>query len=267
MFWRKKKKVNRRIAPRQPRHRQGRRWIDLRVLASVLLSGVLVAAAGWTGAMLSDPQTFPVRSVRVIGDFQRLSREQLQELVAPHATGGFFHADVGSMRRAVMALPWVDAVSVRRVWPDSLQILVTEQAPFARWSDKGVLNPRGEVFYPDPESVPDGLPEFAGPMGQEEAVMNAYRDMSRALAPVGLKIRRLVLDERRAWRLELDNGIELKLGRSGHYPRLVQFVRLYPRFLADKAENVRSVDFRYTNGFAVLWKGQPGMPAAGVQEG
>jgi len=267
MFWKKKKRVNRRIVPRQPRHPSGRRWISPRVLASLLLSGLLVAGAGWTGALLSDPQTFPVRSIRIIGEFQRLSRAQLQELVAPHAAGGFFHADVAGMRRAVMALPWVDAVSVRRVWPDSLHVLVTEQVPFARWGDKGVLNPRGEVFYPDPESVPDGLPEFTGPMGQEGVVMNAYRDMSRALAPVGLKIRKLVLDERRAWRLELDNGIELKLGRFGHYPRLVQFVRLYPHVLADRAENVRSIDFRYTNGVAVLWKGPRTMPVPGGQEG
>lgn len=259
----KRKKTNRRIAPKQER-----RWISPRVMASVVLGAVLVAAAGWGSAELFDPQTFPIRSIQIIGDLHHLSKAQLQDIVASHATGGFFNVDVGSIQRAVTELPWTDSVSVRRVWPDSLHIRVTEQVPFARWGEKGLLNARGELFYPESDDIPSGLPDFHGPEGQEGAVMSAYRDMSRALAPVGLRITKLVLDERRAWLLELDNGIELKLGRVDHYPRLVRFVRVYPKLLAGKAEAaVRSVDFRYTNGFAVLWKGQPEGLAAGVQGG
>lgn len=259
---RKRKKTNRRIVPKQER-----RWINPRVMASVVLGAILVAATGWGSAELSDPRTFPIRSIQIIGDLHHLSKGQLQDIVVPHATGGFFNVDVRSIRRAVMELPWADSVSVRRVWPDSLHILVTEQVPFARWGEKGVLNARGELFYPGPDSVPGGLPDFHGPDAQEGAVVNAYRDMSRALAPVGLRITKLVLDERRAWRLELDNGIELSLGRVDHYPRLVRFVRIYPKLLASRTGAVRSIDFRYTNGFAVLWKGQPEGPIAGVQGG
>lgn len=265
MFWKRKKKANRRIAPKQPE--QPRRRINPRILASLLLSVVLMAAAGWGSVELADPRRFPVRSIQIIGDSQHLSREQLQEIVAARAGGGFFNVDVGGIRSAVMALPWADSVSVRRVWPDSLHILVTEQVPLARWGEKGVLNARGQVFYPEVRSIPEGLPAFFGPEGQESAVTGGYRDMNRALAPVGLRIVKLALDERRAWRLELDNGMEVKLGRIDHYPRLVRFVRMYPRYLAEKSDNVRSVDFRYTNGFAVLWKTRPGMPAAGVQGG
>lgn len=259
---RKRKKANRRIAPKQER-----RWIDPRVVASVALGAILAAAVGWGSAELSDPQTFPIQSVQIIGDLHHLSRGKLQDIVAPHATGGFFNVNVGSIQRAAMELPWTDSVSVRRVWPDGLHILVTEQVAFARWGEKGLLNARGELFYPEPDDIPSGLPDFHGPDGQEGAVMSAYRDMSRALAPVGLKITKLVLDERRAWRLELDNGIELRLGRVDHYLRLVRFVRAYPKLLASRVETVQSVDFRYTNGFAVLWKGRPEGTTAGVRGG
>ncbi|NIR59659.1 MAG: cell division protein FtsQ, partial [Gammaproteobacteria bacterium] len=143
--------------------------------------------------------------------------------------------------------------AVRRVWPDRLTLTVVEREPLARWGEADVISRRGETFRPSAASIPEGLPVLEGPPGRAQALAARYRELERALAPTGLGVRRLAQDARRSLRLELSNGIELRLGGKAVQARLARFVRSYAPALARRAEGIRYVDLRYTNGFAVGW--------------
>jgi cell division protein FtsQ len=99
-------------------------------------------------------------------------------------------------------------------------------------------------------------------------VVDAYRRHQAALAPLGMSISELRLTPRRSWRMRLDNGMQLALGRLQPDERLARFVALYPRlFLASAAGSAQTatdkaaaaaapitpvtVDLRYSDGFAV----------------
>jgi len=209
--------------------------------------------SGWGVVRLADPHTLPLRAVRVEGALQHVSRTQLRAAIMPHATAGFFGVDVDAIKRAVTQLPWVESVSVRRIWPDSLGVEVVEQAAFARWGGGGLVNPDGALFAAEPSTYPEGLPELRGPVDSEAALVRGYREMSETLAALGLRITGLVLDERRAWRLYLANGMELVLGRQDTAARLTRFVRAFKKELQTAAANIRRVDLRYARGFAVSW--------------
>lgn len=223
------------------------------VLLSVGVLGATVAGVRW----LLLPQTLPIKRVLIGGQFQHLTAGQLQAAIANTVSGGFFTVKVGAVMQAAHTLPWVDTVSVRRIWPDTLRLDVVEQVPLARWGEHALVNRRGERFTPPADSLPTNLPSLQGPSGLEAALTRNYYDMGKALAPAGLKITRLIQDERRSWRVTLDNGIELRLGRDDAYPRLLRFVRLYPKVLAARASQIASIDLRYTNGFAVAWNHPP----------
>jgi cell division protein FtsQ len=195
--------------------------------------------------------------VQISGQFQHLTSAQLQEAVAGTVVGGFFTVNVQAVMRAARTLPWVDTASVRRVWPDTLRLEVTEQVPVARWGEHDLLNRRGERFAPPADTLPSGLPQLQGPDGLEATLTASYYEMGKALAPDGLKITRLIQDPRRSWHVGLDNGIELRLGHDSAYTRLLRFVRLYPKVLATRATEIATIDLRYTNGFAVAWNHQP----------
>ena len=236
--------------------------------ASQLLSlSLLVGSAIWCVTWLRNPTNMPLRSVHIEGEFRKLSKQDVQAAVAAAVSGGFFTVNVEAVRRAAESLPWVESATVRRVWPDALQLQVTEQRAAARWGDDGVLNMRGELFKPDAASIPAKLPQLSGPEPLRRRVMEHYIAMTATLAPIGRRVKALRLDQRRAWVVRLDSGVELKLGRDAALDRLNKFVRVYPTVFAAREADLETVDLRYSNGFAVRWDRLPEETAGQQQEG
>lgn len=217
-------------------------------------AALLVAGLAWGGQKLFEPATLPLKSVRVPNSLQRVTQEELREAILPHVNKGFLGLDMPAVRRSVESLPWVRRVSVRRHWPDTLEVRVEEQQPLARWADKGLINRDGELFSPPADQIPADLPVLEGPEQTQAELAEKYTEMQRILGAVGLRIIRLTMSARRAWDLRLDNGLVVVLGREEAYPRLLRFVRVFPAVLKAQMEHIERVDLRYTNGFAVRWR-------------
>jgi cell division protein FtsQ len=224
-----------------------------RSVTGLLLVAVLAATVFAGKLWLSDPHRFPLNVVEVKGDFRYLGKQQLQAAVAPYATGGFFTVDVAAIRTAAEALPWVKKASVKRVWPETLRVQIEEQQPVARWGEQGFLNKAGEPFVPWQENVTMELPSLAGPDGHELKVLDNFRRVSATLEPLGVKVTRMALDNRRAWHLQLDDAVLLELGRTDGRQRLQRFVRAWPAVFAGRLDALQRVDLRYSNGFSVNW--------------
>lgn len=218
---------------------------------------LLLMLAGFMGAgvqMLQDPYRFPLRVVKVDGELKYLERDRVKAAVIPLIDGGFFTAGVSGIQQAVQALPWVYRVEVRRGWPDTLHVFITEQEPVARWGEAGYLNRFGEVFSPEDKVIDVALPQLFGPEGHGKLVLEEFGHMARRLQPLGLSVTELSLDDRRAWRLVLDNNLTLALGRTDKDRRLQRFINVFPVLFADRVENLGRVDLRYSNGLAAHWR-------------
>ena len=249
IFARQSKKKNRRL-----QQEQVKRWDfnpKLLSLAGVVLVLLVASYAVWHKLM--DPQTLPLRQVQLEAPFNKVSKEMLQKVVSSQVKGGFFSADMNAVTTAVSDLPWVDTVKLRRVWPDTLRVTVTEQVALARWRDQALVNVRGELFYPAAETFPDGLVELDGPENTVTLMASQFHLFNETLQQGGLGMKRISLTQRRAWEVELSDNTLIVLGRNDMEQRLQRFVRFYPQ-LAARADTVKRVDMRYTNGFAVQWQ-------------
>lgn len=231
------------------------RYVGRALIALVGATAAFAAHALWGDVALIESTKFPFRALRVEGTFEHVTAPQLTAVVAPYAADGFFKADVRAIKQALEDLPWVYQASVRRVWPDVLHVTVTEESAVARWQEEGLVNREGRVFYPPERDVRlQGLPLLQGPPRTSVQVMNAYVRLNEQLAPVGLRIACLSMDARRSWRLALDNGMKLTLGRKDSERQLERFVRFYSGTLDGRIADVEEVDLRYTSGFAVRWR-------------
>lgn len=215
------------------------------------LAGVLALVFGLDH--LLRPETYPVRQVSFEGPFQQVSQEALMRGVSDAVSGNFFLVDLETIRRKAERVAWVHRVSVRRRWPDGVHIRFTEQVLAARWGADAWVNIDGERVELHQSAGPEGLPQLHGPDGSHAQLLDHYRRLAELLDPVGLRVARLTLTARHTWEIGLDNGIALIVGREEPAPKVERFARLYSGTLAGVAAQVKEVDLRYTNGFAVEW--------------
>ncbi len=223
---------------------------------TVVTLPVVAVLNGWFAS-----ERWPLGQLRVSAEFQRVSAEQVQAAARPHLDRGFFAVDLEGVRASLAALPWVEQVAVRKLWPDTLEIALVEHRALARWGESRLLSDRGVLFeVPDLETL-QGLPRFEAADSQIDEVMQMYARTQPLLTLVGDAPQHLQLSPRGAWTLLLGSGTELVLGRSQPLPRLERFVAALPELKRAEARPLLRADLRYANGFALLWAEPPALEA------
>lgn len=221
-------------------------WLNW--LANFLLAISLVATLYAAVFAVVHLPIFPLREVVVEGQLNHVNREQVKLIVAKHLKGNFFTLDLIKARNAFKKLPWARNVSLRRRWPDTLEVVIEEHQALARWGSIALVNTHGELFY---AASNQDLPVFLGPGDGVIEVASQYMEVSKSLKLADLTIATLALSPRRAWQVTTSNGMVIELGRVDIASRLDKFVRVYRNTIASLSMKVSYADLRYPNGFAV----------------
>jgi len=229
-------------------------WGIAITLVALPIVGVL---NGW---FASD--RWPVTKLDVRAEFNHISAEQIRAAVAPHLGEGFFAINLADVRTAVAKLPWVEHAEARKRWPDSIELVVYEQQPYARWGSDRLINRHGQVFSVAGSEGLQGLPELSGPDDRLDDVIQFHADCLKEFSGSGLIVSAVTLSPRGGWTLTLASGASIAIGREHPRERLKRFLDAWPKLAAGRSEAPTYVDLRYANGFAVRWTGAP--PAAPV---
>jgi cell division protein FtsQ len=222
-----------------------------------LLISILVVAGvwdGWRELKAQGADLLPIRYVRIEGVFQYITKDEIKQALQAHVMTGFLNADMHLIRQALLSLPWIAQVKVKRVWPDAIEIKVYEQYPVARWNNIGLLNEQGDLFMPNNLAKFNKLPLLYGPLGQENKLMTVMKQLQAELANQSLGLAEFYVNERRAWTLVLTNELILKLGRKEPLQAFQRFLSTVPILGKDRMTAMAIVDLRYSNGFAVTQK-------------
>lgn len=251
--------------------------LDVRMTAATAraLGGVaaLVAAIALAWWLARQPM-FQMRGITLEGELTHQTLRTLRAQVAPRIAGNFFTIDLDRARATFETVPWVRRAVVRRVWPDHLAVRIEEHKAAALWiSDDGndrIVNTFGEVFEANLAEVEDdALPRLAGPRGAAARMLDAYRALAQALAPLEQSIVTLRLSGRGSWRAVLADGAVIELGRGEEadlVARTEAFVRTLPQVRAAYQQPLLRADLRHPDGYALRLKGvTTTSPRAGSQ--
>jgi cell division protein FtsQ len=228
------------------------------VLALAVL-GVVAAGAKW----VAGRPLFAFGAIELTGDLQRNNVTTVRANALPHLAGNYFTMDLAKARAAFEQVPWVRHAVVRRVWPNRLVVSLEEHQPVALWSgdetsDK-MVNSHGEVFEANVGDVEDeGLPEFAGPDGTSAQVLTMYQRLVPVFRDLDADVTGITLSGRGSWRVELDSGAAIELGRGTEEEvgeRTARFVRTLPQVLHKFRAPLENADLRHAEGYAVKLKG------------
>ena len=226
-------------------------WDNHHVLGK-LANGLLLVAVAMLlyagGFWVTHAPVFPISKIRIDGPLKQVTPEQLKFIAEYELAGTFFTLNIDKSRAAFAKLPWVREAQVRREWPDTLEIAISEHVALARWGESGLVDVNGDWFDAASDQV---LPVFTGPAGSQKDMVQMYLQLRNDFAGTGLNIIRLSLSARRAWSLEMDNGVHIELGRGDVEKRALRFASNWKATLAQLPYRMTYVDMRYPNGFAV----------------
>ena len=239
---------------------------DIRLMNGVASALFVLVAVGLMAATLLWLSRAPWLSIRVIqleGDLQRNSVATIRANATPRLSGNFFSIDLDKARAAFESVPWVRQATLRRVWPDRLAVHLDEHHPVALWQgedgNERLVNAQGEVFEANVGDVEDeGLPKFSGPSGTSALMLSLYTRLQPVLAAQRLEIEALHLSGRGSWRVELDSGAELQLGRGSEdevVARTERFLRTVSQITARFQRDLEYADLRHADGYAVRLRG------------
>ena len=223
-----------------------------RLLTTILGLVLLPAVAGPVALELWRQ---PLQSIHVTGPFVNVSQQEIEVATAPHLPDAFLLADVSAIRRAARTIPWIQDVSVRRVWPDRLEIEVRERKAVATWRGRTLLEADASPFEPGNLEGSAMLPSLEGPPGRHQQVLERWRLLDDiAQEYLNARATRLEAHARGAWVAELSNGIVVQLTTDTFEDDLPRYARAFPRALGPRLHEVKAIDLRYGNGFAVRWR-------------
>lgn len=254
----KKKKPNPRGATPIPRKKVKKEWkislpkmamptIPWRWILLPIFSGFLAFSVHWVYT------STPVTAIEFTGALNVWNAEQLTESLLWIKDESFFSLDVNKVHQQLQALPLVKHVSVRKRWPGTIDIKVSEDVPIALWNNDKVLSASGKVSVLPEGLKTEGLVQMSGPEQQTEQVVRYYRRLQQALIDQKLRVQELSVSEVGSVEAKLSNGWQVKLGRQyieERVERLDRILRYFPQ------EKVDIVDLRYGKGAAIRWREQ-----------
>ncbi len=252
-------------------------------MRSLLLLFVLTAAAYLVGDRWFAVDE--VRTVKVRGELAPPEAAQIRRRVGQMLDGRLLTVDVSELREQLLALSWPQAVSVRKIWPDTLLVRVARRTVVARWGEAGYLTPVGEII--DTPNVPANLPVLDCSLSGPREALAMYARLGELAASAGLQVAHLFENEIGEWRVrvapprpwsagapttvvhqdatrtaieaaavwpEAQGGPTLVLGADDLEGRMARFLIAWMRYLGGRREQIDTIDLRYGRGLAVRWR-------------
>jgi cell division protein FtsQ len=207
-----------------------------RFSASILTVGFLSASALYGayvgGHMPAVVQSitartgFAVDQVRVLGHRETSEIDVLERLELDGWTSLIgFNADLA--RDRIAQLPWVEAASVRKVYPDTLEVRIEEREPFAIWqhgSDLTLIEKSGRQIAPFASGRHASLPLVIGDGAADKAA--GFIEKVRRYPEISGRVKGYIRVADRRWDLRLENGITIKLPELGEDEAIASVVRM-----------------------------------------
>jgi cell division protein FtsQ len=167
---------------------------------------------------------FRIAAVALAGNRQ-ITREEILATAGVTGRTSLFFFDVDAARARLKTNPWIADATVLKLYPDRLQVNITEREPFALWQIGGkvsVVAADGTVLEPYVAQRFTRLPFVVG-RGAHKRAKGFLAELDRHPA-IRAQVRAAILVAERRWNLRLRNGLDVRLPEddvAGALQRLV----------------------------------------------
>lgn len=216
------------------------------ILTLVTIGGVILAYAAWSAL------DRPIQTIVVSGEPTEAERRRVEESMASAELAGILSTNLAAIEARLREMGWTRDVTVRRHWPDRLEIRLHKVVPVARWGGNDYLAADGQ-----PLQLPDhyaDLPSLNAHVSTPQQTMEVYRLLQLFASRQALSITHLTESPQGEWQVGFAGGMRLRLGARDVNARMGRFLRAYAVALKDQPRRIDYVDARYTSGIAVRFE-------------
>ena len=205
-----------------------------RFAATALTAGFLSATViygAWLGGhfpaivkAIAAHTGFAVSEIAVTGNRQTSEIDIVGALELDGSTA-LVGLDPAAARARIVSLAWGEGASVRKIYPATLEVKLTERKPFALWQQGetlSVIEKDGAIIAPYTDTRFAALPLVVG-AGAEKRASAFILGMGR-FPSVASRVKGYVRIADRRWDLRLDNGITVRLPERGEFAAVKRLV-------------------------------------------
>lgn len=199
---------------------------------------------------LTSVAGFAVEDVRVVGN-EQTSEIDILQLLGLDGTTSLLALDIGASRRALSGLPWVESAEVRKIYPNTVEVVLHERKAYGIWqhgSELSLIERNGSVIGPLRDNKFSVLPLFVG-RDAEIAAASVESEFAR-WPEIASRVKAYVRVASRRWDIHLDSGIVVKLPEEG----LDAALALLSRLQAEQqvlARDIAAIDLRLPDRTAI----------------
>lgn len=226
------------------------------ILSGLLIASSLVYGASVGGQLPGAVQAvtartgFAVDQLRVTGHRETSEIDIIDRLELDGWTSlvGF---DAIAARDRIAQLPWVSGVSVRKVYPDALEVKIEERTPFAIWqhgNTLSVVEASGNVITEFSGGRLASLPLLVGMGAARDGV--AFINRMREFPEFAARVKGYIRVAERRWDLRLDNGVTIRLPEHDEQKAIVDLIAL-DRDSGLLSRDLVAVDLRFADRMVV----------------
>lgn len=160
---------------------------------------------------LANAAGFRIARVAINGR-KNLTQDEVLAIGGITGRRSLLFLDAAEVRDRLKATPWVADVTVLKLYPDTVQIELTERAAFALWQQNGtvsVISDKGIVLQPYTPGPFRSLPLVVGKGAETRA--KDFLDLLSQYPQLKSQVKAIVLVSERRWNLRLADGIDVRL--------------------------------------------------------
>ena len=169
---------------------------------------------------------FRIAAIALSGNRQ-ITREEILATAGVTGRKSLLFFDVDVARTKLKTNPWIADATVLKLYPDRLQIGITERRPFALWQINGkvsVVADDGTVLEPYVARRFTRLPFVVGRGAHKHA--KAFLALLDRYPAIREQVRASILVAERRWNLRLKSGIDVRLPEDDVAGALARLVAL-----------------------------------------
>jgi len=255
----KKKQGNRKVEPpRNLKERAAKRNLKPFLIATFVC--VLAVSLVAIKKQLNNKILFPITDIEIVSVLKNVNESDIKNIVLRDLKHGFFDIKLNQLAQEINDINWVAQTTLRRVWPNTVEVIVREHQAVAIWDDKTLVSTEGLLFKV-PSSSEFNLAKVNGQKDRVKELLLAYSELEQLTDNFGLLIDQLNSVKSGEVKVTYNTGLSTVFALQDKEIQFKRFESLLKTgYLTVKNGNnelnnkaVKSIDLRYSNGFSVVW--------------